>query len=120
MEIHELAKSYHFTKEKRDEKKRVMEFQHSRKLKDLESKAFDVESRLRVASFKNEIRNDQALLDQYNAEVKELYDELKPLLEEVGANTKDRLKVHLSGANYLDAYLNDEGDIITSVYHKVI
>jgi hypothetical protein len=120
MEIHELTKSYHFTKEKRDEKNRVIKYDHSRKLKDLESKAFDVDSKLRVVSFKNDIKNDEAILEQYDAELKEIYMELKPTLEEVGANTDDRLEVHLHGQVYLSAYLNEDGDIITSSYHKVL
>jgi hypothetical protein len=119
MEIHELAKSYHFTKEKRDEKNRVITYEHPRKLKDLESKTFDVDSKLRVVSFKNDIKNDEAILEQYDAELKEIYAELKPMLEEVNANTDDRLEVHLHGQIYLSAYLNEDDDIITSSYHKV-
>ena len=119
MEIHELSISYLDIKNKRDEKRRVIDYELKRKLSTLKNNAFDVESRLRVTVAENEIRNEEELFQQYDAELKETEEELKPLLLELGASRKDPLSAHVEGNIYIDTYIDEANNIISNSYHRV-
>ncbi|RZK22448.1 MAG: hypothetical protein EOO43_09585 [Flavobacterium sp.] len=117
--MNNLAKDYKDIKDKRDEKRRIIDYDYANKLKALEQEAVDVESKIKVLGLKNDIKNEEDLHEQYQSELSEAEQELKPFLTELGANNQDPFTVHLHDKIYLDTWLDDEGVIRNRTYHRM-
>lgn len=113
MKVHELASSFLDLKNRRDEKKRVIEYDLPRELKALEAQNNNVDGKLRVLDFMDKIKDHTYELDQLNKELKEVEEDLKPLLIEVKAMRNDPLRIQVDGPTHFDTFL-EEGEIISS------
>jgi hypothetical protein len=111
MEIKEIATTFFDLKEKLKEKRRIIDFVHKKHLLDLEKQAIGVEGRLRIMKFKDEVRADETLYEQYLAEIKEVGYELLPILKELKATQLDPLRIHVEGNTYFSLWVDENGEI---------
>lgn len=118
-EVNQLAETFLLTKHKKDEQRRIIDFDLSKQLNELK-KDRSTQGSLRVLQFKSKIEAEEAYYEELTTELQEIENDLFPILQEINANRLDPLTTHVKDRTYFDTFLNEKGEIISpGLYTKI-
>lgn len=116
MNIKELAERFLRLKIDSEEKRRYIDFDRKNVLKDLE-KENSIEKKLKVLHFKDETQQEELLYQQLIDELREVIEDIKPILQKVNANRNEPMTTHVHDKTYFDVFLDEEGEIQSFGYY---
>jgi hypothetical protein len=118
-EQEQLALYYKETKDSLNEQRRVIDYDMRNHLAQLE-KDRSTEGNLRVLRYKSEIQQAEVVCYDRASELKDIDDDLRPILKEINAHRDDPFKIKVGNRSYFDTYISEDGEIIaTGTYTKV-
>ena len=118
-DINELAAKLLDTKGRRDEKERYVNYKIPAQLKEMQKNVSNVDDRIRLAKFEEECKVHTDILSGLETEVKDIEDDLKPLLIKFNATRLDPLRIHVQGDTYFDTFYED-GEVISSGKYTMV
>jgi len=113
MDAHDLSISFLEIKTKKDELRRLIDYDMKNELADLE-KNQSLEGKLRVIRYKSEIQAMEQSYENANDELGKTERELKPILHEIDARVDNQLMTHIQDDSYIYTYLDDKGEIVVN------
>lgn len=111
MEIKILAARFLELRTQRDEKRRFIDYDMKNQLKRLEADQGNVEAKLRILTFKDQIEAEEVFYQQISDELLEVIEELKPYLINLNAHANDPLTTHVHDKTYFDVWLDENQEI---------
>ncbi|RZK60439.1 MAG: hypothetical protein EOO91_01350 [Pedobacter sp.] len=110
--IHVLAIEYFEKFNQLKEHRRHLDYDMAKHLKTLESNNQSVNGKLAVLDYKDKIKNEEDFYLQLEEELKNIAEELKPLLVAINATSEEKLDTRIKGSTYIDSFLDEKGEII--------
>jgi len=107
----ELSASFLDIRDRRDEKRRHIDYDLKPALVTLEKNRSTMDDGLRIIQKKNEINNSEELYNQLEEDLKYVIDELTPYLREIKATSVSPYITHLYNRTYSEVWLDDDGII---------
>lgn len=112
--IHRLAIEHFDKSNQLQEKRRQIDFDMAKHLKQLETNNQTVEGKLAVLDYKDKITHEKEFYLQLQYELQEIGNEFKPLLVAINANRYDKLNTRIKGNIYIDSFIDEHGEIINT------
>ncbi len=109
----QLAKYYQETNKSLIEQRRVIDFDMRNILAELQ-KDYSIEGKLKVLVYKSEIQQAEEAYDGRVAELKDIEDDLRPVLEAINAHRNAPFIIKVGERSYFDAYISEDGEVITT------
>ena len=119
MKINNVAASFLHSKRSFDEEKRIIDYVLAKELKDLERLDASLDKNLKLLSKNAEIKDAKELLNQREAELKEVSNELLSMMLEASMQPEDRLETNYDGDIYFEVWYDKDHIVRTAdTYQK--
>jgi len=120
MDIKHLATRFLEVRAQRDEKRRYIDYSMKNTLKELEADQDNIEGRLRILHFKDQVKSEEAFYQQIEDELQEVIVDLKPYLIEINANRITPLTTHVQDRTNFDVWVDENLQIQSAgLYTKI-
>lgn len=110
--IHHLAIEHFGKSNQLQEKRRQIDFDMAKHLKQLETNNQTVEGKLAILDYKDKTAYEEELYLQFQKELNDISEEFRPLLIAVNTNRHDKLNTRIKGNVYIDSFIDEDGEII--------